>query len=81
MNEERPIELCLFNLKKRLKRESNCSTCASQVQLKGGYREDSPSSLRGLQQKDERQMDEKSQLRARENSIDYKEKGFYKESG
>jgi len=31
----------LFNLeKKRLKRESNCSTCAAQVQLKGGSRED-----------------------------------------
>lgn len=41
MNEERLTELCLFNLeKKRLKRESNCSTRVAHVQLKGGYRED-----------------------------------------
>lgn len=44
-------------------------------------RRQSLSSLRELQQKDERQMNEKSQLTARENSIDYKKKGFYKESG
>lgn len=72
----------LFNLeKKRLKRETNCSTSVAQMQLKGGYKEDRVSLFSVLQQKDERQMDERSQLRARENSTEYKEKSFHKESG